>query len=590
MDYYGSMSIFKPMALLLLAWAALATATVQAQTSEPAPPAVPSGKSALNSEIFYQLLLGEINAQSGEPAFAYPYLLDAARKTKDGKLFQRAVEVALQARSGDSALQAARTWRQTIPNSKEANQFLLQILIGLNRLPEVVEPLKRELTTTNAKDRPAIIAAIPRFFTRAADKKTAASVVEQVLADQFGNTETGVAAWTAIGRMRLEAGDAAGALDAARRGQALNPKSEDPALLALALMSPKMPQAEAIVRQYLEGAKPLPAVRQDYARALVNSRRYAEAAAQLQIVTSEQPEEATGWLILGTLELQERKRTAAEKSFMRYLDLVSAQKDPSPRHENKQGLVQAYLSLAQIAEERGDMEKAHVWLGRIDNADALLGAQSRRAAILARQGKLDEARQLIRDLPEEGQINARMKLAAEVQLLRDSKQFRTAYDLVAQALAKDDQDVGLLYDQAMLAEKLGDLDDMERLLRRVIVLNPEYHHAYNALGYSLAERGIRLPEARQLILKSLEFAPGDPFITDSLGWVEFRSGNLAEALRLLHSAYKEKPDAEIGAHLGEVLWVMGERNQALMVWRESVEINGESDTLRETLKRLGVTL
>ena len=106
----------------------------------------------------------------------------------------------------------------------------------------------------------------------------------------------------------------------------------------------------------------------------------------------------------------------------------------------------------------------------------------------------------------------------------------------------------------------------------------------------MAERNQRLPEARQLIKKALEFAPNDPFITDSLGWVEFRSGNLPEALRLLQVAYKARPDAEIAAHLGEVLWAMGRREQAMTVWREAVGQSPDNETLRETLKRLRVPL
>jgi Flp pilus assembly protein TadD len=130
---------------------------------------------------------------------------------------------------------------------------------------------------------------------------------------------------------------------------------------------------------------------------------------------------------------------------------------------------------------------------------------------------------------------------------------------------------------------------MERLLRQVIALKPDYQHAYNALGYSLAERGIRLPEAKELIQKALAYAPNDPFITDSLGWVEFRMGNKAEAARILETAYKSRPDADIAAHLGEVYWSLGQRDRAQSVWREGLLLNAENETLMETLKRLRVT-
>ena len=142
-------------------------------------------------------------------------------------------------------------------------------------------------------------------------------------------------------------------------------------------------------------------------------------------------------------------------------------------------------------------------------------------------------------------------------MLRDVKLWSDANAVLAQANQQFPDDVDLLYEQSMMAEKLNRLDEMERLLRKVIELKPDHHHAYNALGYSLAERNLRLPEAKQLIQKALELSPGEPFITDSLGWVEYRLGNRDEALRLLRGAYQSRPDPEIAAHLGEVLWVVG---------------------------------
>ena len=195
---------------------------------------------------------------------------------------------------------------------------------------------------------------------------------------------------------------------------------------------------------------------------------------------------------------------------------------------------------------------------------------------------------MIRALPEPSAADARMKISVEAQLLRDNKQFRAAYDLLKNAMARYPLDTELMYDQAMVAEKLGDLTEMERLLRLAIATKPDYQHAYNALGYSFADRNIRLPEARELVRKALEFAPGDPFISDSLAWVEFRSGNLPEALRILQQAFKDKPDAEIAAHLGEVLWTMGDRPQAAAVWKEGMQLNAENETLQETVKRLQV--
>lgn len=566
------------------------TAHAQApSTSLPAPPPV---SSALDADLFYQVLLGELNAQESDPSLGYSLILDAARKTEDPQLFQRAVEIALQARSGESALQAARAWRQALPKSREANRFVLQILIGLNRLGDTVEPMKREVALAPDQDRPASIAALPNYFAKAADKKAAAQAIAQALDVYLGpsktNANTAVAAWTTVGRMRLIANERDAALEAARRGQAIDPLADGPALLALVLMGPAQTQAEAIVQKYLAG-KPHVEVRLAYARALLDAQRYSESEAQIQILTQETPAFAEPWLIQGALALQHKQGDLAEKSLQRYVELTLSS-DPKPNANQERGLVQAYLMLAQLAEQRKDFVQAENWLSKINNEEDLVQTQTRRAGILARQGRLAEARRLMASLPERTPAQARTKLMAEVQLLRDNKLYQAAYDLLAQANSQNPPDFDLLYDQATLAEKLGDTADMERLLRRIIAGKPDYHHAYNALGYSLAERNIRLDEARQLILKALGFAPGDPFISDSLAWVEFKSGNKTEALRILQDAYKARPDAEIAAHLGEVLLSLEQKEQALSVWREGLQINADNETLLETLKRLRVKL
>ena len=584
MDYYGLMPLFNRFLLPLVFVCALGA---QAQTSDSKTSAPVT--SALDSELFYQLLLGELNAREGEPGAGYSLLLDAARKTNDGRIFQRAVDIALQARSGESALAAARAWRQALPTSREANRYLLQILIGLNRIGETLEPLKREVASTDAKDRATAISAIPRYFARVGDKKLAATTVEQALTAYLGTPVPGVSAWTSIGRLRLDAGDSTGALEAARRGQTLDARAEGPATLALSMMNPKTPQAEVIVKKYLEGAAPAE-FRMEYARLLLEAQRYSEAAQQLLLVTTEKPDYLPAWLLRGAIELQDGRLAVAETSFGRYVDLALAKRGTAARAEASRGLIQAYLALAQIAEQGKDFAKADGWLKRIDSQEDQLNAQFRRASILARQGKIEEARKLIRSQPEKSAQDARLKIAAEVQMLRDSKQYRNAYDLLAEATARHPGDFDLVYDMAMMAEKLGHLDDMERLLRQVIAGKPDYQHAYNALGFSLAERNTRLGEARQLILKALEYAPADPFIIDSLAWVEYRAGNLAEALQLLQGAFKSRPDAEIAAHLGEVMWTLGRRDEALSIWREGTQINADNETLLDTLKRLRVKL
>ena len=558
----------------------------QAQQSAPV--------SALDSALFYQLLIGEITTQQGEPSAGFALMLDAARRSGDSQLYQRATDIALQSRSGDAALQAASAWKQNLPNSREANRNVLQILIALNRIAETAEPLKADLKMAQgAADRADIFTAVPRAYARAGDKKLASSVVEDALAGYLIDPATAGAAWTAVARMRLAAGDNAGALDAAQRGHAADASAEGPVIAALELIDAKLPGAEALVRQFLQSRQDksgsLSEIRMAYARVLIDAQRYSDGSAQLQTVTRDKPELAEAWLVLGSLQSQDNQLAQAQISLERYLALATGQQ-AAAQADRGRGLAQAYLALAQVAEKRKDYAAAEDWLKKIDNPAELIQTQTRRASILARQGRLEDGRRLLRQLPERTPEEARLKFNAEFSLLREFKQYRLAYELMAKELQKAPDDVELLYEQSIVADKLGSADEMERLLRRIIALKPDYHQAYNALGYSLADRNIRLPEARELIRKAIEYAPSDPFIQDSLGWVEFRMGNRDEALRIFEQAYKAKPDAEIAAHFGEVLWSVGQRERALAIWKQGKLINSENEALVETLKRLQVKL
>ena len=554
----------------------------QAQAAQKAAPV-----SQLDSRLFYELLLGELTVQEGEPATGFALMLNAARKTGDAQLYQRATDIALQARAGDDALQATRAWKQAMPTSREANRYLLQILIALNRVAETADPLKTEIRMAPSSERVAVINAVPQAYARASDKKLAAAVVEGALADYLKPPATASATWTSVARMRSAAGDLAGALQAAQRGQSADAHAEGPAIMALELMDAKQPDAEKLVQNYLKEPAALPELRMAYARALLDAQRYAEASVQLKTLTHDKPALADSWLILGTLQLQDNQLADAQTSLERFISLARQQATPD---EPNRGLDQAYLALSELAEKRKDYAGAENWLKKIENASVLIPAQARRASILASQGKLEQGRQLIRQLPERTPEDARLKLNAEIGLLREFKQYQPAYTLLAQALAATPEDADLLYEQSMLAEKLNRLDEMERLLRQVIALKPDYHHAYNALGYALADRNSRLPEARELIRKALSYAPADPFIQDSLGWVEFRMGHAAEALQILETAYRARPDTEIAAHYGEVLWSMGQRERAAAIWKEGRQLNPSNEALLETLKRLRVTL
>ncbi|WP_043115795.1 tetratricopeptide repeat protein [Pseudacidovorax intermedius] len=554
----------------------------------PAPAAEPAQPSAMTAELFYEVLLGELNARDGDPVEGFQLLLDSARRTREPALFQRAVDVAVRARSPEAALVAVRAWKQAIPDAREPRRLELQILILLGRLTETVDPLRADLAATPVPERPAALASAVRAYSRASNKQAAAQAFEQSLSDELkaGAPSAGLA-WAAVGRLRLNAADTAGALAAAQQGNAADPKADAPAVLALELMDPSRPDAEALVRRYLSQEDALPEARVAYARALALGQRYDEATAQMETLTRSRPDLPDPWLLLGSLQAQVHQDAAAQTSLQRYLDLATRQSDAD---ERARGIAQAYLQLAQLAERRKDFAAAEQYLSRVEGDEDMASAQLRRAMLLAKQGKVAEARQIVRSMPARTDADRRQQLQAEAQVLREAKMNQAVYDLLAAASAQAPNDADLLYDLAMAAEKLNRVDETERLLRRVIALKPDNANAYNALGYSLADRSIRLPEARQLIRKAVELSPNDPFIADSLGWVEFRLGNMAEAQRILEGAYKTRPDPEIGAHLGEVLWAQGQRDRALSIWREASMADAENETLQATLRRLRVKL
>lgn len=581
MDYYDRMPYFLRtlISLVLAGWV-----SAQAQVAAPAEPA--GKKSALDSALFHQLLLSELNARADEPAAAFALMLDAARKTRDAALFRRAVQIALQARSGESALLAANAWTEALPNDQEASRYVLQILLGLNRPSETLTPLKRFLALTPIKDRPDILWMLPALYERTSDK-SATAVLQKALTPMLRDPVLGASAWASLGRLSLANGDRAAALDAATQGQALGAQHEHPAWLALSLMRSDEPRAEALVKQHLASGASAD-FRLAHLQKLLAANRQQESLGALTTLTEQQPEFAPAWLMRGLLSAQANEWDQAEVFLKRYLALKAPQ--ATGARQTDRGPSQAYLSLAQIAAQRKQPEQALQWLQRVDHPDDLIPAQLKRASLIAQQGKLDDALALIHALPEFSQADSRLKRMAEIQVLREHKKFAQVRELLTAALQESPQDTDLMYELAMTTEKMGDLAETERLLRQVIELKPEDPHAYNALGYSLADRKLRLTEARQLIEQALALTPEDPFITDSLGWVAFRQGHHDEAIRLLRKAFAKKPDAEIAAHLGEVLWISHQRDEALKVWREGRQLNPDNETLTETLQRLQIRL
>ncbi|WP_370681207.1 tetratricopeptide repeat protein [Comamonas sp. GB3 AK4-5] len=541
-------------------------------------------KEALNAELFYEILVGEMASGQGDLVNAIALMQEAARRANSEQLYQRVAELALQSRNGERALAAAQEWKQAFPRSRDANRFVLQILIALNRVSDTVQPLQQEINSTPAAGKPAAFLGIAQLYSRVSDKALAAAVVEQALAKELRNPTTGAAAWATVGHLRITAGQKSLALDALRQAHKISPESGATALLALELMEAGLPEAEFQVQAYLQH-QPSAAIRMAYARVLMGYGRSDTARQQLDILTNENPEFTDAWIALADLQLQNNELEAAQRSLQQFIPLAEQVPDSGVRQA---GLNQAYLMQANIALQLRDEKSAVQWLDKIAGGQNILNVQSLRATILARQGKLAQARALIRAVPTQTTEQERLKRRAEVRLLREADAPQEAYLLQRTLLDQSPDDNDIAYDTALLAEKAGKFDTAERLLRDIIERQPDYQHAYNALGYALVERNERLDEAKALIQKALEMSPKDPYIMDSLGWVEFKLGNNAQALTLLENAYGLRDDVEIGAHLGEVLWQQGQTTRARAIWKRALDREPGNETLLETLKRLGV--
>jgi Flp pilus assembly protein TadD len=324
-----------------------------------------------------------------------------------------------------------------------------------------------------------------------------------------------------------------------------------------------------------------PPLRLGYVRHLIGQAQQAQALHELKRLNAEHPNFSEAWLVHGLMLQENSQWSEAEKKLRQYVQLVQSSQDK----DEQARLSEALMALAQIAQRLGQLNQAAQWLSQVPAAADPIKLASRQADLLSQQGRSEEARQVLAQIKTTNTEQAIRKALVQSVWLRENKRFDEAYTVVKQTMNANAPNSELLSELAMVTEKLKRFDEMESLLRELMQLKPQDPHAFNALGYSLADRNVRLDEARQLIMKALKLSPNDAYIQDSLGWVAFRQGHLSEARDILQAAYKARPDAEIAAHLGEVLWSMGQQKEAQAIWREGLLLKADNETLVETLKR-----
>ena len=524
-------------------------------------------KQPLTPEILFKFLVAEVAGQRGAIGISQSAYLDLARQTQDPRIARRAVEVSMFARNQAGALEAARLWAAAEQDSGRAQQTLAALLLSEDKFEEA-EPILRALLKEDGANGFLHLSAL---MGQLRDTRAALELVERLAADHPALPE----ARLAVAQAAASAGHFDAAVAALQQADRLRPGWEPGALLhAQILAKTSRPDALAFMRDFLARHPGSREVRLAYARTLVNANQFAEARVEFARLTGDFPRNAEVSFAAGLLSLQMGDLEVAR-------DLLTQTLGYSPRDPD---MVHYYLG--QVAEQMKQPDAANAHYAEVGSGNYLVPARARQAALLVQAGKPDEARTLLAFTRGENDAQNVRLIQAQAELLRDSKEYAAAFEVLSEGLKRFPDSADLLYDRAMVAEKLDKLDVLEADLRRVIVLRPDDAQAYNALGYTLADRTDRLAEAIVLLDKALALAPEDPFILDSVGWAQYRSGNLARAREYLERAYKVRPDPEIAAHLGEVLWAGGLREAAGELWQTSLQAHPQNELLLETLRRL----
>jgi len=527
---------------------------------------------ALTPKLLYQFLLAEIAAQRGQLGSAAELFRDLARDTRDPRIARRATEMALHGRRMETALQAARIWLEIEPASAQARQTLISLLAAQGRYDELGTELGALLAGDDAQ-RPAQLMRLNRLLARGGDRQAVRELVERLTVPYLELPE----AHYARAQAAFDARDVVAAQQAIQRALEMKPDWETAALLHVQMIENRA-EAMAELGRFLAAHPRAREARQIYARALVSDKRYEEARRQFLLLLEQdagRPERnGDAIFAVAVLSLQLDDPAAAERYLRQLLEIGHAEGDKARYH------------LGQIAEDGKRWDEALQWFAQVGRGEHYLNARLHAANVMAKQGKLDQGR---RHLAETDVATPRERvqlLIGEAQILREAHDLPAAHAVLDAGLARQPDQPELLYEIALIADKLGRPDELEARLRRLIEVRPDHAHAYNALGYSFAERGVRLGEARELIDRALELSPDDPFILDSKGWVLFRLGEAAAALEVLNRAFALRSDPEIAAHLGEVLWSLGRKDEARATWEKARAEHPANETLAETLKRL----
>lgn len=534
----------------------------------------PPLQSSPRAELMYEVLAAELAGKRNQLDVALSNYRKVAAVTQDPRIAERATMLALLMKNDAASLELARRWQTLAPGSDQARQALALALLRNGQVDEVTEYLETVRRLASAKDKQQGYATLASLLAQVDDKQAALRVMRQF---RDRNPSSAFAQYY-LGLLAAASGDRDQALASIDLALARNPRLAPAHQLRVRLLLDQGSN-EAALAALTQALAKLPRdrnLRMSYARLLINAGQLDKARREFAILLNQNPQDTESVYALGLLAAETRQFDLAESYF---LDLI----------KRKVRLADAYYEMGRIEEQRGAYKKAAEWYGRIkgEGEDRYLNAQMRMGVVLAKTETVATVNRHFDALRRDNPQNGISLYLAEAEALREADHNQDAFDAIDRALTLHPNDKDLLYARALVAERLDRLDILEQDLRAVLVIDPKNGQALNALGYTLADRTNRYQEALGYIEQALVLLPEDAAVLDSMGWIQYRLGDYAKALEYLRRAYRLNTDAEIAAHLSEVLWVNGQHDEAKRIWRTASAKQPDSRQLRQLQERFG---
>jgi Flp pilus assembly protein TadD len=528
-------------------------------------------KMPLTDDLLLRFLVADISLQRGRSALSAQTWHDLANRTHDPRVARRATEVAVGAGQLALAQETAQQWISAAPNSLGARQILLTLLIRADRMEEA-RPHIEALLAAKPQDAPGFFMQMHLLWDKSTDRKAAWKLTDELTQKYSQLPEAHFARAVALANLE-RFNDALAELTTAL---AARPNWETAIQYKAQLLSNQSPAASVDFLQKAVKDNPISlTLRNSLARELVVAQRLPEAAAVYQETLKLQENNLDALVGAGLIALQQRDLDLAYK----YLSAATQQ---NPRNVDN---LRYYLG--QISEEHYRFEEALAWYKQV-GGDFAASAKKRLPRVLARLGRIEEARKAIAALPGDTEQAKVERIQMEAQLWREARNYKKGVETLSQGLLTYPQSPDLFYDRALMADMQGDYALAESDLRKYIELMPANAQGLNALGYTLLTRTSKLAEAEQLLEQAIALEPDSPVILDSLGWLRYKQGRLQEASLLLKRAYSKLSEPDVAAHLAEVLWQLGDKEQAKKIVAAALLLDAKNDTLLETIQRLGI--